>query len=114
MYLDIGSNIHLIGLDRLPFRPEGYNFRTWRGHKIHYVIQGEGFLIVNVQKKKLFQLLLFMALIFPHTNQPAKRSQHWPVNVLSLCLLESMECNLSHVLTRKLRRLSSGATKRMM
>ncbi|PRQ47570.1 putative chlorophyllase [Rosa chinensis] len=30
------------GIERLPFKPEGYNFWTWRGHKIHYVVQGEG------------------------------------------------------------------------
>ncbi|KAL2902081.1 Pheophytinase chloroplastic [Bienertia sinuspersici] len=36
------------GLERLPFRPEGYNFWTWRGHKIHYVEQGEGPPIVLV------------------------------------------------------------------
>ncbi|CAL9027105.1 unnamed protein product [Prunus brigantina] len=30
------------GVERLPFKPEGYNFWTWRGHKIHYVVQGEG------------------------------------------------------------------------
>lgn len=29
-------------MERLPFKPEGYNFWTWRGHKIHYVVQGEG------------------------------------------------------------------------
>ncbi|XP_021907995.1 pheophytinase, chloroplastic [Carica papaya] len=36
------------GLERLPFKPEGYNFWTWMGHKIHYVVQGEGFPIVLV------------------------------------------------------------------
>lgn len=30
------------GIERLPFKSEGYNFWTWRGHKIHYVVQGEG------------------------------------------------------------------------
>ncbi|XP_050128056.1 pheophytinase, chloroplastic-like [Malus sylvestris] len=30
------------GVERLEFKPEGYNFWTWRGHKIHYVVQGEG------------------------------------------------------------------------
>lgn len=30
------------GLERLPYKSEGYNFWTWRGHKIHYVEQGEG------------------------------------------------------------------------
>ncbi|XP_052195317.1 pheophytinase, chloroplastic [Diospyros lotus] len=36
------------GLERLPFKPEGYNFWTWRGHKVHYVEQGEGFPIVLI------------------------------------------------------------------
>lgn len=36
------------GLERLPFRSEGYDFWTWRGHKIHYVQQGEGFPIVLI------------------------------------------------------------------
>lgn len=26
----------------LPFKEDGYNFWTWRGHKIHYVVQGSG------------------------------------------------------------------------
>lgn len=30
------------GVERLPFKPEGYNYWTWRGHRIHYVEQGEG------------------------------------------------------------------------
>ncbi|CAN6563186.1 unnamed protein product [Malus baccata var. baccata] len=30
------------GVERLEFKPEGCNFWTWRGHKIHYVVQGEG------------------------------------------------------------------------
>lgn len=36
------------GLERLPFKPEGYNYWTWRGHKIHYVVEGEGFPIVLI------------------------------------------------------------------
>lgn len=36
------------GMERLPFKPEGYNFWTWRGHKIHYVVQGEGLPIVLI------------------------------------------------------------------
>ncbi|KAK9285389.1 hypothetical protein L1049_024581 [Liquidambar formosana] len=36
------------GVERLPFKPEGYNFWTWRGHKIHYVEQGEGSPIVLI------------------------------------------------------------------
>ncbi|XP_022136965.1 pheophytinase, chloroplastic isoform X2 [Momordica charantia] len=35
-------------MERLPFKPEGYNFWTWRGHKIHYVVQGEGPAIVLI------------------------------------------------------------------
>jgi len=31
-----------LGSERLAFKPEGYNFWEWRGHKIHYVVQGEG------------------------------------------------------------------------
>lgn len=37
-----------IGLERLPFKPEGYNFWTWQGRKIHYVVEGEGLPIVLV------------------------------------------------------------------
>lgn len=36
------------GLERLPFKPDGYNFWTWRGRKIHYVVEGEGFPIVLI------------------------------------------------------------------
>ncbi|CAI9110804.1 OLC1v1010891C2 [Oldenlandia corymbosa var. corymbosa] len=36
------------GLERLPFKPEGYNYWTWRGRKIHYVVEGEGFPIVLI------------------------------------------------------------------
>ncbi|XP_039142823.1 pheophytinase, chloroplastic isoform X1 [Dioscorea cayenensis subsp. rotundata] len=36
------------GMERLPFKPEGYNFWTWRGHKIHYVVQGNGTPIVLI------------------------------------------------------------------
>ncbi|XP_021714542.1 pheophytinase, chloroplastic-like isoform X1 [Chenopodium quinoa] len=36
------------GLEILPYKPEGYNFWNWRGHKIHYVEQGEGPPIVLV------------------------------------------------------------------
>ncbi|GBG87828.1 hypothetical protein CBR_g45984 [Chara braunii] len=30
------------GIQRVAFRPEGYSYWKWRGHKIHYVVQGEG------------------------------------------------------------------------
>ncbi|XP_015950979.1 pheophytinase, chloroplastic [Arachis duranensis] len=36
------------GVGRLPYKPEGYNYWTWRGHKIHYVVQGEGSPIVLI------------------------------------------------------------------
>ncbi|KAK1280951.1 hypothetical protein QJS04_geneDACA023181 [Acorus gramineus] len=36
------------GMERLPFKPEGYNFWTWRGHKIHYIEQGSGRPIVLI------------------------------------------------------------------
>lgn len=36
------------GLERLPFKPEGYNYWTWRGHKIHYVEEGEGMPILLI------------------------------------------------------------------
>ncbi|KAK9054236.1 hypothetical protein SSX86_025314 [Deinandra increscens subsp. villosa] len=37
-----------IGLERLPYKKDGYKFWTWRGHKIHYVEEGEGFPIVLI------------------------------------------------------------------
>ncbi|XP_050291338.1 pheophytinase, chloroplastic isoform X1 [Quercus robur] len=36
------------GVERLEFKPDGYNFWTWRGHRIHYVVQGEGFPVVLI------------------------------------------------------------------
>ncbi|GAB2279598.1 hypothetical protein Dimus_014240 [Dionaea muscipula] len=36
------------GVERLPFKTDGYNFWTWRGHNIHYVVQGEGPSIVLI------------------------------------------------------------------
>jgi len=36
------------GLEQLPYKKEGYNFWTWRGHKVHYVVQGEGAPIVLI------------------------------------------------------------------
>ncbi|CAH9085126.1 unnamed protein product [Cuscuta europaea] len=36
------------GLEKLPFKREGYNFWTWKGHKIHYVVEGDGFPIVLI------------------------------------------------------------------
>lgn len=37
-----------LGSERLAFKPEGYNFWEWRGHKIHYVVQGEGLPLVLI------------------------------------------------------------------
>lgn len=34
--------------ERLPYKPEGYSFWTWRGHRIHYVERGEGTPIVLI------------------------------------------------------------------
>ncbi|XP_057994428.1 uncharacterized protein LOC131168986 [Hevea brasiliensis] len=39
------------GLESLPYKPEGYNYWTWRGHKIHYVVQGEGYNIPELAKR---------------------------------------------------------------
>lgn len=36
------------GIERLPFKPDGYSFWTWQGHKIHYVEQGEGTPVVLI------------------------------------------------------------------
>ncbi|KAL1569482.1 pheophytinase, chloroplastic [Salvia divinorum] len=36
------------GLEELPFKPEGYNYWTWRDRKIHYVVEGEGLPIVLI------------------------------------------------------------------
>ncbi|EFJ09237.1 hypothetical protein SELMODRAFT_160384 [Selaginella moellendorffii] len=30
------------GLERLPFKKEGYNFWKWKTHRIHYVVEGQG------------------------------------------------------------------------
>ncbi|CAN1225534.1 Pheophytinase, chloroplastic [Linum perenne] len=36
------------GVERLPFKSEGYNFWTWKGRRIHYIVEGEGPPIVLV------------------------------------------------------------------
>jgi len=36
------------GLEILPFKPDGYNFWTWRRRRIHYVEQGAGKPIVLI------------------------------------------------------------------
>ncbi|KAL7104656.1 hypothetical protein ACP275_08G259700 [Erythranthe tilingii] len=36
------------GLEKLVFKPEGYNYWTWRDRKIHYVVEGEGSPIVLI------------------------------------------------------------------
>uniref|UniRef100_J3LG94 AB hydrolase-1 domain-containing protein n=2 Tax=Oryza brachyantha TaxID=4533 RepID=J3LG94_ORYBR len=42
------SNDSAQALERLPFKADGYNFWTWRGHRIHYVEQGAGQPIVLI------------------------------------------------------------------
>ncbi|KAL8473876.1 hypothetical protein ACS0TY_030655 [Phlomoides rotata] len=36
------------GLEKLPYKPEGYNYWTWKDKKIHYVVEGEGLPIVLI------------------------------------------------------------------
>ncbi|CDP02000.1 unnamed protein product [Coffea canephora] len=36
------------GLERLMYKPDGYNYWTWRGRKIHYVVEGEGLPVVLI------------------------------------------------------------------
>ncbi|KAL3525366.1 hypothetical protein ACH5RR_013738 [Cinchona calisaya] len=36
------------GLERLLFKPEGYNYWTWQGRRIHYVVEGKGMPIVLI------------------------------------------------------------------
>lgn len=36
------------GMERLAFKPEGYKFWTWKGHKIHYVEEGKGLPVVLI------------------------------------------------------------------
>lgn len=36
------------GIEKLPYKQEGYNYWTWRGHRIHYVEQGEGTPVVLI------------------------------------------------------------------
>ncbi|KAL9269774.1 Pheophytinase, chloroplastic-like protein [Drosera capensis] len=36
------------GLERLAFKPDGYNFWKWKGRNIHYLVQGEGPAIVLI------------------------------------------------------------------
>ncbi|KAL2236295.1 UNVERIFIED_CONTAM: 2-hydroxy-6-oxo-6-(2-aminophenyl)hexa-2,4-dienoic acid hydrolase [Sesamum indicum] len=43
-----GASIMASSLEKLPFKPEGYNYWTWRDRKIHYVVEGEGFPIVLI------------------------------------------------------------------
>ncbi|KAG6397364.1 hypothetical protein SASPL_143531 [Salvia splendens] len=42
------SRLHRQSLEELPFKPEGYNYWTWRDRKIHYVVEGEGLPIVLI------------------------------------------------------------------
>lgn len=41
-------NLLFLGLEELPFKPEGYNYWTWRDRKIHYVVEGEGLPIILI------------------------------------------------------------------
>ncbi|BFI03376.1 hypothetical protein MPTK1_1g03260 [Marchantia polymorpha subsp. ruderalis] len=43
-----GAAARASSLEALAFKPEGYNFWQWRGHKVHYVVQGEGRPIVLI------------------------------------------------------------------
>ncbi|KAL0344241.1 UNVERIFIED_CONTAM: Pheophytinase, chloroplastic [Sesamum angustifolium] len=45
---DVGLVPSCSGLEKLPFKPEGYNYWTWRDRKIHFVVEGEGFPIVLI------------------------------------------------------------------
>ncbi|KAJ7295471.1 hypothetical protein O6H91_Y185900 [Diphasiastrum complanatum] len=36
------QNDMLQELEMLPYKREGYNYWMWRGHKVHYVVKGEG------------------------------------------------------------------------
>ncbi|CAN1225532.1 Pheophytinase, chloroplastic [Linum perenne] len=42
------SKNQVLGVERLPFKSEGYNFWTWKGRRIHYIVEGEGPPIVLV------------------------------------------------------------------
>lgn len=65
-----------VGVERLPFKPGGYNFWTWRGHRIHYVVQGEGSPIVLIHGfgASAFHWRLVLSLLWtptvPHSVNP--------------------------------------------
>lgn len=67
-----------VGVERLPFKPEGYNFWTWRGHRIHYVVQGEGSPIVLIHGfgASAFHWRLVLSLLWtptvPHSVNPCQ------------------------------------------
>ncbi|XXG83288.1 hypothetical protein AAC387_Pa10g1079 [Persea americana] len=44
----LGADYPVPGMERLPFKPDGYNFWKWRGHNIHYVEQGKGIPVVLI------------------------------------------------------------------
>lgn len=48
IFRDSVSPVVRAGLEVLPFKPDGYNFWTWRGRRIHYVEQGAGQPIVLI------------------------------------------------------------------
>lgn len=57
--------IVLLGVERLQYKPEGYNYWTWKGHKIHYVVQGEGFPIVLIHGFGASAFHWRFALLYP-------------------------------------------------
>lgn len=46
-YCDTGA-WYWLDLEKLLFKPDGYNYWMWRGRKIHYIVDGEGFPIVLI------------------------------------------------------------------
>ncbi|CAN6698606.1 unnamed protein product [Malus baccata var. baccata] len=63
------------GVERLEFKPEGCNFWTWRGHKIHYVVQGEGppvVLIIHGFGASAFHWRNGRLVIFLNTGLPER------------------------------------------
>lgn len=54
------------GFDRLPYKAEGYNYWTWRGHKIHYVVQGEGSPVVLIHGFGASAFHWRLVFLFPH------------------------------------------------
>lgn len=40
-YVDPGLELDANGKSRIPYRPQGWNFWTWQGHKVHYLQAGD-------------------------------------------------------------------------